>query len=167
MNSMLRRGSSAAYQMTSGPNPADFFSQIRRFRGNLPSRGYGARWRRERPSGVLRTVGSGACCRVTNPLVALMPRRETRFSYNLVGLEGAPKWCGPAVILEVDKTGVALESLWQTFKVARCRVRNRVGAREGGEEEWNPASDRADEMEVWPSGLSGERNGEIRRNWNG
>ena len=43
----------------------------------------------------------------------------------------------------------------QMFEVARYRARDRVGANDVGSAEWDPASGAADEMNAWPSLLTG------------
>ena len=40
-----------------------------------------------------------------------------------------------------------------TFKEARHCVPQQVDPKDAGEVEWNPASDRADEIELWPSSV--------------
>ena len=52
--------------------------------------------------------------------------------------DAAPRWRGPANILEIDDAGETVES--QTFKVARYCVRRKVGAQDAGDMGWNPAS---------------------------
>ena len=45
-----------------------------------------------------------------------------------ISRKSAPKWRGPAIILDIDETGVTVKFRSQTFKIARYRVRKRAGS---------------------------------------
>ena len=61
-----------------------------------------------------------------------MKEGEPAIFHTSVGRNGAPKWRGPTVILDIDDTGVAAEFQTQTPKVVQYCVRRRVDPKAAG-----------------------------------
>ena len=59
---------------------------------------------------------------------------ETANFYNTQEKKRAPRWRGPALILDIDEAGAAARFQSQTFKVARFCVRKKAEAAVGDEE---------------------------------
>ena len=81
--------------------------------------------------------------------------------------EGAPRWRGPAKILDVDDGVVTVKFHGQAFKVARYCVRKKAEAQDAGEADWGRAlrgSDTRDDVPLWNSGRLPLR---IGRLWSG
>ena len=62
-------------------------------------------------------------------------------------------------MLAIDETGSTKKLPGQTFKVAWYCVRKRVDPKETGDVERDPTTGGADEMDVWPSPLTGRGSG--------
>ena len=60
---------------------------------------------------------------------------------------------------DIDEVGVTANFGGEAFKVAPYCTRNRAGPKDVGQVAWDPASGRSDEMEAWPSLLSGRKMG--------
>ena len=74
----------------------------------------------------------------------------------------APRWRGPAAILEVGDTGATATFQSQTDNVARSCVRRQVGPKVAGGVNRNPASGNSDTLDGKPSVLLGKTLGNDR-----
>ena len=65
---------------------------------------------------------------------------DSALSFKAANRKSAPRWRGPAKILDVDGTGAAAKFRSQTYNVARYGVRKEVKEKDSGKAEWRPAS---------------------------
>ena len=79
--------------------------------------------------------------------------------YNAPDRKGALGRRGLAEILDVDDAVVAVKSKSQISKVARYRVRKKVGAQAGGEVGWGPATRGSDTLGGTPPVARGKNHG--------
>ena len=63
---------------------------------------------------------------------------------------------GPATLLDIDDTGVTVESHWRAPRVARLCVRKRMDSNDLGDLDWHPVPGRLDELPVRPPSVSGK-----------
>ena len=61
--------------------------------------------------------------------------------------KGAPRWRGPAKILDIDETGATAKSRSQTLNAARYCVGKTTKEKDVSEKKWNPASGTMDPRE--------------------
>ena len=82
--------------------------------------------------------------------------------YKLMATKSMRRRRGLAVVLVLRQT---TKFQVQTSRVAKCCVRERMGPKDLGEGDWNPASERLNEPEVLPSSTSGESVGVDTTEW--
>ena len=70
-------------------------------------------------------------------VLQLRGRRDSLLFSSPVNRRGAPRWGGPAKILDIDETRVAVECRSQTCEVARYCVRKKMEQEDVTEAEWN------------------------------
>ena len=88
-----------------------------------------------------------------------MRSREVASSYKAPNRKSAPRWRGPAKILDVGDTGATAKFQSPTFKVARYSLRKNVAAYGVEVGDWNSASGGSDTLDCMPSVASGEAQG--------
>ena len=78
--------------------------------------------------------------------------------------KSAPRWRGPAMILDIDDAGAQAAFQGQTLKVARYCVRRKVDTRDAAGVDWYPASESLETMDGMPSAALGRTAADI---WGG
>ena len=68
---------------------------------------------------------------------------DTALFYTAQRKRGAPRWRGPALILDIGETGVTVKSQSRTFKVARPFLRKKVEAKDAEDAEPDPLRERS------------------------
>ena len=66
--------------------------------------------------------------------------------HKAVNRKGAPRWRGPAKILDIDDAGVTVKFQSQTFEEAQYCVREKVEGKDVEGAEWGPASSQSRPM---------------------
>ena len=120
----------------------------------------------------LRAIVEGAAFRVIAniKLRQLLARRtplgcpevsagRSAFFYKPAGRSSAPRWCGPAAVVDIDELGVTVKFRRQALGVAKFCGRKRMDPKNAGDVEWNSSSKRSDEMAVWPLSALGKKFG--------